>query len=217
MATKEESEASHHRDDDFATRIAKRDKTVLAEIDRAYAPSVFGKNQSKIGPRFSREDLNEVVQDALLDVWQKYDAELGKMTLRAYFFDRAKFRTLDRLRKNYRSLQHKTVVQLVKEEHCSNEFKPSRRLEAKEVTIKECEVLDLVDALVEKLTVRQRTAFEHRFYTNDPRWAQTLEATTGISARKWSKAAVDAKKKVEKALVSKGVRYNEEDGHYEVA
>ena len=216
MATKEESETFHHRDVCFAARIANGDKTVLAEIDQAYAPAVYRLTKRKIGPRFSREDLDEVIQDALLDVWQKYDTKLG-MTLRTYFFERAKFLTIDRLRKNYRSLQHKAVVQLVKEEHCSNEFKPSRRLEAKEVTIKECEVLDLVDALVEELTVRQRTAFEHRFYTNDPRWAQTLEATTGISARKWSKAAVDAKKKVEKALVSKGVRYNEEDGHYEVA
>ena len=216
MATKEESDAFHHRDVCFAARIANRDKTVLVEIDQAYAPAVYRLTKPKIGPRFSREDLDEVIQDALLDVWQKYNAHLG-MTLRTYFFERAKFRTLDRFRENYRGQQRKAVGQLVKEEQYSHEFRPSRRLEAKEVTFKECEVLDLVDAVIEELTVRQRTAFAHRFYTNDSRWAQTLEETTGISARKWSKAAVDAKRKVEKALVSKGVRYNEEDGHYEVA
>lgn len=85
------------------------------------------------------------------------------------------------------------------------------------MTIAEIRVLDLVEEGLQLLSEKQRTAFERRFYFNDKRWAKNLEVETGVSARNWSKSAVDAKSKMEAFLAENGVKYNEEEGYYEVA
>jgi hypothetical protein len=139
------------------------------------------------------------------------------MSLRSYIFQNAKFLAASLLRKKYQAPILSAIKVGKASEPSSTDFRPERNLETEALTIAEIRVLDLVEECLASLSEKQQKAFDRRFYSNDTRWAKKLEMETGVKARTWSKSAVDAKNKVEAFLIDNGVRYNDEEGYYEVA
>lgn len=207
-----DAEALRRRDADFVARLKRRDKSVMTDIDRSYAPTLCKLLRRRIGPRFNEEDLNNVIQDALLNVWDKFDAEKGS-TVRGYFFEKARLLALSKLRTNYK----KPIAKRVPKSQEARQKSPDIVLERNELTAQETNILLHVDELILTLTDRQKKALQARFYSGETRWAMRLQEKTGISSRLWSKAAVDAVKKIEKGLLTRGIRFNQEEGQYEVA
>ena len=207
-----DAEALRRRDVGFAARIKRRDRSVMTDLDQAYTPALYKLLRKRIGPRFSEQDLGDVIQDTLLSVWNNFDAEKG-CTVRGYFFEKARLLTLSKLRSNYK----KPIVKKVPKSRESSQKSPDIVLELKELTAQETIVLTHVDELLAKLTKRQKKAFHAKFYSGETRWAMKLQEETGTSSRLWSKAAVEAVNKIKKGLLARGIRFNEEDGQYEVA
>ena len=211
-----DAEAISQRDNRFAARLQKKDRYAMVDIDRAYAPAIHKLLAPKLGPKFKEEDIDEIIQNVLMHVWKKFDPSRG-MSLRSYIFQNAKFLAASVLREKYRAPVFAAINVGKASEPSSTDFRPERNLETKALTIAEVRVLDLVTECLASLSDKQRTAFDRRFYSKDTRWAKKLEMETGVKARTWSKSAVDAKNKVEAFLIDNGVRYNEEEGYYEVA
>jgi len=207
-----DAEALRRRDEGFAARIKCRDRSVLAEIDRAFAPALYLLLTKCVGSRFSKEDIDEVIQDTFVDLWGKFDAEKGA-SISSYVFQKARFIAISNLRNAYR----RPVSEKLGPEIPSRKDRPDLSMEAQELSEQEQVILEHVDQIVETLSDRQRKAFQGRFWSGEAQWARKLQKETGVSSRLWSKAAVDAIKIVEKELSARGIRYNQEEGQYEVA
>lgn len=66
-----DAEAISQRDYRFAARLQKKDRYVIVDIDRAYAPAIRRLLAPKLGPRFKEEDIDEIIQDVLMLAWKK--------------------------------------------------------------------------------------------------------------------------------------------------
>lgn len=201
-------------DGGFAERIARHDESVVADIQQAYGESLRKKIESFRGPRLNEHDIDDVIAQAVNETWTSYVVDRG-LTVRAFLFRVAKRRTQDRLRRNYR--RQTAELEAAKISAITLEGQPAadELFSQRESYVA---VIQLVDAALDTLTDRQRTAFKRRFAAGDRSgWAKLLEQETGIPAKQWRKASDDALKKVRAYLNSHGVRFSRQEGHYEVA
>ncbi len=206
------------RDKGFANRLAKRDESVLAEIDRAYSSNLRQLLRRNRGSALNNYDIDGIVYQSLYETWNRYRKGEGS-TVRGFYFRVAKCRLQDRLRQIHREQRVTTehLPALAIQEN-RNDFDPAHRLLTRETNQAYGRIMILISNALAELTDRQRTAFKKRFAPGRAsNWAQQLEGETKITAKQWRKASHQAKEHIKKYLIRHGVHYSQEGGCYEVA
>lgn len=212
-----DADALKQRDERFAQRLAKRERSVLFEIDQAYAPALRHLLCRFRGKWLNDEDIADILQLALLAVWTDYKQE-GGASVRGFYFNVGRKRLLDGLKRASRREELYAKLSSAAAARASDESTPLALNEMIDVQKTLAQIMPLIHEAVLHLTSRQQTAFRRRFLSNaDDGWAKKLESETGIAAQRWRKASDEARKKVAKFLKQKDVRYSEEGGHYEFA
>lgn len=206
------------QDELFAARLAQRDQSVLKSIDLAYAARLRQLLRQARGKDFGDDDIEEILGDVLKTIWLKYDPQSGA-AVRTYYFKVGRARLIDRLRRNGR---YRAALEKVKS---ATSPAAGFDVETPDVVLERIEnagiaaqIKTLIDKAVTSLTARQRLAFTRRFKSgNGDAWAKDLAAERGMTAQYWRNASDEGLQKVRKFLLSSGVTYSEEGGHYEIA
>lgn len=207
------------QDAEFSERLARRDKSVLGCIDRCYSRALRHLLRRLRGPLLSDEDIDEVLEKAILETWRGYRRETGA-PVRWFYFRVGKRRVQDHLRRAGRLRQQMldAAPKLAVRSDEGNVDAPGTVEIAEERAI-DLKLRRLLDKAVEEsLTDRQRLAFNRRFAAGGgEHWAKQLEHETEIPAQSWRKASDEAKANVAAYLQQKGVEYSREGGRYVVA
>lgn len=210
-------EAKAAKNREFAERLSQDDISVLAEIDIAFAPQAKLFLMRKIGRLFKMEDVEEILQETLVALFDTYTLA-SSVPVRVAYFQNAKclFSRLikrryleERVRRNARKTD-------ASDQHFAN-FTPDSVAQFAELNMEEARILLKIEELKAKvLTPTQQCAFERRFST-DKRWANTLEKETGKRASYWRKISDDAKKRIQSELDVLGVMDPAKGGQHGVA
>lgn len=206
-----DAESDSERQKRFAMKIHARDETVIAELDRAYAGRIYGLLRGKLQP----VDIDSVIQDSLLQVWENFRLDGGN-TVAGLLFHIAKKRAIDVIRAQQRQ---KALIEDAKLTKKQSDFEdaqtPASHLEDKEKSEQDERLLSRISDACDCLrSDRQKIAFRRRFLNGDPtRWAKRLEAETGIPAKALRKASDDAKKQILKKLAESGIVFNGGERH----
>lgn len=207
-------EALNKQDAAFSRRIARRDESVVTEIQLAYAGSLRRWLEGFRGPHLDDHDIDDVVAQATDEVWTKFDPARGS-TVRAFFFGVAKRRFQDRLRRNSRRRRAELEAARIVDATAENEPMPEQVLADRESNAR---LSRMVEHAVDHLTDRQRKAFNRRFAVGGGNhWAKRLEEETGTPSKQWRKASAEGLSKIREYLIDHGVQYSREEGRYEVA
>jgi DNA-directed RNA polymerase specialized sigma24 family protein len=93
----DDKEALRKRDAVFAERLSSRDPTVLVEIDATHSGYLRRLLMRYRGPCLNNEDIDDIVQVALLQTWKDY--KQMDRSVRSFYFAAGKCRLIDHLRK----------------------------------------------------------------------------------------------------------------------
>jgi hypothetical protein len=215
MPTQEELTA---RDAGFAERLARKDRAVLGEIDRAYARPLQDLLRRFLGRALNDHDVDDILSQTLDETWKGFRIDLGA-SVRRFYFNVGKRRLQDRLRHNLRRLQaaQKHHPALLRAKVTIEPPSDHAAIE-REYGQVQPRIMGMIKEALSKLTSRQQTAFRRRFACADgEHWAKRLAAETKISAKQWRKASDEARLHVRNYLIQHGVRFSREGGRYEVA
>lgn len=208
-------------DADFAIRIARRDESVLRDIQSAYERSLRRLLDCRLGPALNTHDIDDILSKTLLQVWTGYKEAHG-MSVRGFYFSVGKRRLQDRLRMNLRRIRRdeKAMPDILAQARVRDPF-PECVIDEELATTAGGSARAiglLIDEAVRALNARQKRAFLRRFgAVGSNKWAKELETETGVPAKQWRKASDEARAKVRNFLADHGVRFSKEGGRYEVA
>lgn len=212
MDSKPRDELDQH----FAARLQLRCPQVLNDIDRAYGDPMRHLIQSRLTPALREADAQEIFQDALLDLWDKYPPENCSISIRSFLYKQVRWKSIDKCRRRRGEITECCVGESDEAVSISN-CTLLDGLVCQENADLEARILIEIDNTLPSLPENQSLAFRRRFHgPASSRWAKELEEETGVSASSWRKACDDALNKIRKHLVRCKL-LRREGGRYEVA
>jgi DNA-directed RNA polymerase specialized sigma24 family protein len=187
--------ALRQQDADFAERLRRRDRTVLAEIDHHYGPSLRKRLQSD---SCMDEVAIEQVLDAVLQaVWDNYN---GESPVFAFYHRVGGRRRADRIEqwKRARKVERAASWSAGIADPAARERPPDHRIQNDELRA-------ALENAERTLTSRQFKAYRARFAPDrQPLWDQRLADEAGGTAQGWRKASDEAVEKMQASLNEQG-------------
>ena len=109
---------TNHLDDiELIHRLTKNDESAFAEIYQRYAESLAGFAASKL---FSLEDAQDVIHDIFVKLWTDRKNLQINSSLKSYLFTIARYRIIDKIRRNITREEYATMLQSLAQAYAPN-------------------------------------------------------------------------------------------------